>query len=313
MVRIHDRPSAPALHTCGAGFVFGLRTPRTMRPDAAHGHLWRVVRHGRQAADRPAQDRRRPPLPAHLDRPQRGQRDHGAHPGLDPSAADDARPAQLGRRGARRHGRARRHHRAARQHVLRADHPHAPRPASSRSTRGRATPSRWPYAPTRRSSRPITSSPSRPSSSTSPSPRSRRSSRTSGASSTTSSPRTSAPTPDGAAAAQGAAVPAAAALRRADSRVVSSSSERKNSRAASSPSGPRFARSDVAEHPVLAALVDHVVAVLLLVGVQLLHHREALVERVDDREVVLGDLVAELLDDGVGALIGHGRQCRPPR
>ena len=53
------------------------------------------------------------------------------------------------------------------------------------------------------------------------------------------------------------------------------------------------------EHPLLALRVVHVDAVLGLVAPELVDQREPLVDQVDDLEVVVADLVAELLDDRV--------------
>src|SRR5205809_538908 len=69
---------------------------------ATDADLWRELRHGRQAADRVAEDRRRQPLPADLDRAPGGRGDPDEAPRrLDP-APDDARSALRSPRAARR-------------------------------------------------------------------------------------------------------------------------------------------------------------------------------------------------------------------
>src|SRR5215217_2602916 len=60
---------------------------------ATDADLRRELRHGRQTADRAAEDRGREPIPADLDRPSGGRRDPDEAPGRLDAAADDARPA----------------------------------------------------------------------------------------------------------------------------------------------------------------------------------------------------------------------------
>ena len=95
--------------------------------DARDGHLRRQLRHGRQAADRAAEDGRRQPLPPDLDRASRGGGDPRQAAERRAGAADDPRPAERRRRPARRRGDLGRRHRDAREHLLRADHPAAER------------------------------------------------------------------------------------------------------------------------------------------------------------------------------------------
>ena len=86
---------------------------------AGDGHLRRQLRHGRQAADRSAEDRGREQVPADLDRARRGGRDPDEAPGGRDAPPDDPRPAERRARSStpryadHRHG-------AAREHVLRA-------------------------------------------------------------------------------------------------------------------------------------------------------------------------------------------------
>src|SRR5215211_3368337 len=89
---------------------------------ATDADLWCELRHGRQAADRVAEDRGRKPLPADLDRPSGGGRDPDEAPGSLDAASDDPRPAVGPARATRREVRAGLGHRAARQHLLRIDH-----------------------------------------------------------------------------------------------------------------------------------------------------------------------------------------------
>src|SRR5205085_8846303 len=63
---------------------------------AGNGDLRRELRHGRQAADRVAEDRREQQVPADLDRSSGGRGDSDEAPGSVHSPADDARSA-LGR------------------------------------------------------------------------------------------------------------------------------------------------------------------------------------------------------------------------
>src|SRR5581483_5166097 len=89
---------------------------RTEVGDAGDAHLRRQLRLGRQAADRPAEDRRRKQVPPDLDRASRG----GGHPheAAEPgaAAADDSRPAQRHARAARRADHPHHRHGAAREH-----------------------------------------------------------------------------------------------------------------------------------------------------------------------------------------------------
>src|SRR6266516_2266299 len=71
------------------------RTPDE-EPHAANDHLRSQLRHGRQAADRPAEDGRWQQVPPDLDRPPRGRRDPDEAPGRVDAATDDPRPP-LGR------------------------------------------------------------------------------------------------------------------------------------------------------------------------------------------------------------------------
>ena len=123
-------------------------------PDVRDGHLRRELRPGRQAADRPAQDRRREQVPPDLDRPPGGGGDPDEAPGRDDAAADDPRPRHGHARAARRAGRADHRHRAEGEHLLRDDHRRSRTAPRSRSTRGRPTRSPSPSAPRRRSSPP---------------------------------------------------------------------------------------------------------------------------------------------------------------
>ena len=91
---------------------------------AGDGHLRRQLRHGRQAADRAAEDRGQQQVPADLDRTSRGGRDPHEAAGRVDAAPDDARPHGRRPRRARGEVHAGRRHRAARQHVLRDRHAH---------------------------------------------------------------------------------------------------------------------------------------------------------------------------------------------
>ena len=74
--------------------------------------------------------------------------------------------------------------------------------------------------------------------------------------------------------------------------------------------GPRFARGEIPEDPLLALGIDESDPARLLVGLQLRHEPEPLVQRLDERAVVVRDLLPVLADDGVCVLV-HGPERLP--
>ena len=98
--------------------------------DAGDDRLRRQLRHGRQAADRALEDRRRQQVPADLDRPRRGGRDPDEAAGLGACPPAHARPADEHPRRARSRGGADHRDGATREHVLRPDHASSERPGA---------------------------------------------------------------------------------------------------------------------------------------------------------------------------------------
>ena len=94
-----SRSDADRAPTAGGDWA---RTPTAMlQRDAGDGHLRRQLRHGRQAADRPAEDRRLQQVPPDLDRASGGGGDPHEAAGREHPAADDARPPRRHARRAR--------------------------------------------------------------------------------------------------------------------------------------------------------------------------------------------------------------------
>src|SRR3954467_13559198 len=87
-----SRESA-ARSVAGTRPAFALRGGGNLEGDGRDDDLRRLLRPRRKAADRAAEDGRREPLPADLDRAPRGGRDPDEAAGSDRAAAADARPA----------------------------------------------------------------------------------------------------------------------------------------------------------------------------------------------------------------------------
>ena len=73
-------------------------------------------------------------------------------------------------------------------------------------------------------------------------------------------------------------------------------------------SGPRVRAREVLEHPLLALGVEEPDPARVLVGLDLRNELQPLVDRVHDRAVGVGDLLAELAEDGV-VVLAHGLPC----
>ena len=84
------------------GYLYSGLSPSRRTFRAGDGHLRRQLRHGRQAADRAPEDRRRQQVPADLDRSSGGRVDPDEAAGRGHAAADDPRPAVRHPRRARR-------------------------------------------------------------------------------------------------------------------------------------------------------------------------------------------------------------------
>jgi len=66
---------------------------------------------------------------------------------------------------------------------------------------------------------------------------------------------------------------------------------------------PAICAAEVAEHPLLPLRVDERQSARLLVGLELCHELQPGVDRLDDPPVGVGDLLAQLADQGIVVLL----------